>query len=336
VTIPSNSPVETSEYIAAARRRLPVLLGVPALAVLLVLLTVAMSPTRYRGTVTVAGTAFLGEGSSFSGSGAEKAFTDTFVAIAQSDGLADRVAQATGVARDDVREGLTAAPQRTTPVITVAYRTERKADAVKVASAAAQETLRSVLRLDVSQNVVTEAEAALAKAAADIDAFTARTGISLADADESVRIEQIADLEQQAIQSTARRDGSAAALRAAVDAKRKQLQEQRPALREFASLDAAETAARERLTDARKQLDVANGLLAASRSNAVVSAGDVRAVRRVDDAVRKGTAALGAGLVLGGVLVALLELASRRAAAIPLPRRRNRQAPERRAVARRA
>lgn len=339
----ATASIETSDYIAVMRRRLPVLLAVPALAVVIVLLTVVARPAVHRGTVTVAGTAFLGDASPFSGSGADKAFNDTFVAIAQSDGLADRVARTTGVDASDVRDGLTAAPQRNAPVINVGYRTSNRADAPKVARAAAEETLRSVLRVDVSQAVVNEAGAALDKARADIDAFTARTGLSPADADEEVRIDQIADLEQLAIQATARRDASAPALRAAVEAKRAQLNGQRAALREFEGLQAAETAAAERLTAARKQLDDANGLLAASRSAAVVTPGEVKEVRRVDEAVRKGTAALGAGLVLGGALVALLELADRRgvgasrtAAAIPFPRRRGRDHDRRRAVARRA
>lgn len=335
-----NSSVETSDYIAAMRRRLPVLLGIPALAVMLVLLIVATRPAEYRGTVTVAGTAFLGEGSAFSGSGADKTFNDTFVAIAESDGLADRVAAATKVDADEVREGLTAAPQRNAPVINVGYRTKSKDEATKVARAAAEETLRSVLRVDVAQEMVTQADAAVQKARADIDAFIARTGLTPADADETIRIEQIANLEQQAIQATARRDASAPALRAAVDAKRAQLNDQRAALREFSTLQDAETAASERLSAVRKQLDSANASLAASRSSAVVAVGDVKSVRKMDEAVRKGTAALGAGLVLGGALVALLELADRRAGvtrdavAIRLPRRRGRHG-GRRPVARR-
>ena len=340
--------VETSDYIAAVRRRLPVLLGVPALAVLLVLVIVATRPSQYRGTVTVAGTAFLGEGSPFSGSGADKTFNDTFVAVAESEALADRVATATKVDADDVRAGLTAAPQRNAPVINVSYRTQKKADATKVAKAAADETLRSILRVDVAQEMVNQADAALTKTRADIDAFIGRTGLSPADADESVRIEQIATLDQQAIAAAARRESSAAALRAAVEAKRTQLNDQRAALREFTGLEDAETAAAERAASARKQLDTANSYLAASRSATVVAVGDVKTVRRLDEAVRKGTAALGAGIVIGGALVALLELADRRGgiapatAAIPFPRRRGRNGrngrdnARRRAVARRA
>lgn len=340
--LPDTPSVETSDYIAVVRRRLPILIGVPALAVLLVVLIVATRPTQYRGNVTVAGSAFLGEGAPFTGSGADKAFNDTFVAVAQTDALADRVAKATSVDADEVRDGLTAAPQRNAPVINVGFRTERKPDATKVARAAAEETLRTVLRVDVAQEMVTNAEAALQKAQADIDAFTARTGLSAADADEDVRVEQIADLDQQAIQATARRDASAPALRAAVEAKRNQFKDQRVALREFALLQDNEVAVAERLAAARKQLDSANASLAASRSTTVVAVGDVKAVRRVDEAVRKGTAALAAGLVLGGALVALLELTGRRTAAagsagaIPLPRRRGRDHSKRRPVARRA
>lgn len=310
----AQAPLETSDYLAALRRRWAVIIAVPLLASLLVVAVTLMRPTEYRSTVNVAGTAFLGgEGSPFNGSGADKTFNDTFVAVAESDGLAERVAKATGVDAADIEKGLNATPVRTAPVINVTYRTDRKADAAKVARAAAEETLRTVLKVEVAEDLARQAQEAVTKSQAEIDAFTERTGLTAFDASQETRIEQISALEQQQIQATARRDAAAAnTLRAAVEAKKRELRDRAVDFRTYDVLAANQTAAVERLASARKMLDAANASVAAGRSSSVIQAGDTRAVPRVDEAVRKGAAAVGAGAILGGALVVLLELATRR------------------------
>jgi capsular polysaccharide biosynthesis protein len=306
--------METIDYWDVIRRRLTILVAVPAMAVAIVASVVLVRPAEYRATATVAGSALIGgEGSAFTGTNATKQFTDNFVALVTSDGIAARVAAATKVPEGRVSSGVGAKAVGISPVINVTYRTSSRATAGPVAKAAAREALRAVLRVDVDQEIVSEAERAVVRAQEKTDEFLTSTGLTLSDVSTDVEIQQIATLEQQALQAASRGElAGAARINAAAEAAKAALAKNAPNVRAYSNLDAAEKQAVDRLAEARTTLARSTATLAAAEHNAVISLGSTRKVSPLREAGRKGGAALAIGAALGAVLAALLELASRR------------------------
>lgn len=321
--------MEISEYLRLIKDRIWILILIPlAAAIVVVGLLLARSP-EYEATATVAVPAIIGgEDSQYAGPSGARTFVADFVAVITSPELITRISQATDVAPELISEGLSArAVDLNGSLVEVTYLTRQQATAGPVAQAAAGETIAFLFQApaQIAQQQVDEAQRAVDEAQVQLDAFAAQTGFMLDRAYEA-KAAQLSSLELQEIEARAAGDTTRSArLEDEINARSAELAELAPQVATYTNLAAQRTQAAGRLDVARDLLEQANARVEAGKSGKVVVSGSARQVSRASAIVRKGTAAVGAGLFLSVALIVLLEFAGHRRPALTTNLRSNLQ-----------
>ncbi|MGH3118476.1 MAG: hypothetical protein ACRDQ2_15455 [Gaiellales bacterium] len=308
--------MEIRDYFGTLRRRAWILLIPPLVAGGVVLAMATSTPSEYRATATVAAPSLIGTpGTPYAGVNGTKSFVADFTALATSERIVRSVAETTGLSPGRILEGLSVREVGTSSVIQVTFRTERKAKAAEVASAVAGETIKflPVGQVDLTQEMVEEAQAGVTAAEAELDAFTAESGLVVPDRDYQVMAQQVSQLEQQALAAAARGEAEEAArIAAAFPAKRAALKALAPKLATYAGLVDRQDRARQQLADATASHQTAIAFQNASDPTSVVSIAPTAEISRTEAVARKTSVAAAAALLLAIGFVALLEPTGRR------------------------
>ena len=307
--------MEIKDHLALIRRRLWIILLVPLLAGGATAGLIMRQAVSYHATATVAVPGVVGgQDGQFSGSTGNRAFTANFTAVVTSRATVDAVSADLKIPSDTILAGTTTAPIGDSSIVTVTYKTERKGDAEKVVTALAAKALnfmfdprQAIANAAKAQQAVDQANQAVLAAQAAIDAFVNETKLANPTQDYQVKAQQIASLEQQAVEAGARGEADAAArIGAAAVAMKPQLTALGGQVARYNGLIEAKTRALAQLDDARKaQADKLTQPAAVDPATAV-SVSAATASSKLHDAVQKGAAAFFAALFL--VLLAIFTL----------------------------
>jgi capsular polysaccharide biosynthesis protein len=309
--------MEINSYLAAIRRRLWILIVVPALAVAAVVAWDLRQPPEYQATATIAAPAVVGGSATnqYSGANAPRAFVADFSAAVTSPLIVDRVAEETGASPTAVRDGLSATQIGDSSLVQLTYVTPRRGQAVPVVSQAAADTIRFLFQTQVTlaEKTAGEARKAVDEVNGELSTFYKKTGQVLPDEAYRIKAEQVSDLQReqasaQAIGETTR----ASLLGTAIETKNRELAALAPQVAAYQALTERRTQALGRLNVLEEGLERAQAQFSAADPESVVVVGEVQQASQLRELVTKAAAALGAGLFLAVGIVLLLELGSRR------------------------
>ncbi len=304
--------MEIKDHLALIRRRLWLVVLVPLLAAVATAGLVLRQPQEYLATATVAVPGLVGgTDGQFSGSTGNRAFVANFVAVVHSRAIAAAVAAETNIPIDAIFAGTVTSAVGESSLVTVTYRTDKKANADPVVTALATKSLAFMFdpRLAVAEvtratGQVDAANTALTAAQAGITAFVAETKLANPSQDYQVKAQQIATLEEQAVAAGSRGEGEASArIAAAAVAMKPQLTSLGGLVARFNVLTEAKQRATAQLTEAQKGLALASAKPAAIDPATAISVSATTAAARVQSAVQKAVAAFAAAFFL--VLLAL-------------------------------
>ena len=307
--------MELKDHLAVIRRRLWLVVLVPLLAAGGTAGLVLRQPQEYLATATVAVPGLVGgQDAQFSGSTGNRAFVANFLAVVHSQAIAEAVAAETKIPVDDIIAGTVTSPVGESSVVTVTYKTDRKASADPVVTALATKSLTFMFdpRLAVAdvtraQGFVDAANKAVTDAQAAINAFVAETKLANPTQDYQVKAQQIATLEEQAVAAGSRGEADASArIAAAAVAMKPQLTALGGLVARFNVLTEGKQRALAQLDDAQKGLASASDKPAAVNPASAISVSATTDVARLQSAAQKAVAASAAAFFL--VLLALFTL----------------------------
>ena len=317
--------MEIKDHLALVRRRLWIILLVPLLAGGATAGLMMRQAVTWHATATVAVPGVVGgQDGQFSGSTGNRAFTANFTAVVTSRATADAVSAQFKIPSDTILAGTTTAPIGDSSIVTVTYKTENKAEAEKVVTALAARALnfmfdprQSIAAAAKAQQDVDVANQAVGATQGAIDAFVNETKLANPTQDYQVKAQQIAALEQQAVEAGARGETDAAnRIGAAAVAMKPQLTALGAQVARYNQLVEAKTRALAQLDDARKaQADKLTQPSAVDPATAV-STSAATANSKLHDAVQKGGAAFAAALFLVLLAIFTLEAVFRQSEAV--------------------
>jgi capsular polysaccharide biosynthesis protein len=205
--------VEIIDYLRVLRMRLAILIGLPLLSVAGVAVGVfVVQPHHYTVTATVATPALVGGATyhQYAGADANKAFVYNFVSSATSDVVLQQVADQVHLSKKEIRGGLTANESgQESSLIQLTYTTSDKKMAAPVIKAVASDTLRYLFssQLQLAQSPVTQAQTTLNNDQLALAAIRKQTG--LAEPDQTLNVLQGELASEQETQAVERADGNA-------------------------------------------------------------------------------------------------------------------------------
>lgn len=299
--------MEIKDHLALIRRRLWLVVLVPLLAAIATAGLVLRQPQEYVATATVAVPGLVGgTDGQFSGSTGNRAFVANFVAVVRSRAIAAAVAAETGIPIDAIFAGTVTSAVGESSLVTVSYRTDKKANADPVVTALATKSLAFMFDPRLAVADVTRATAsvdaannALTAAQAGITAFVAETKLANPSQDYQVKAQQIATLEEQAVAAGSRGEGEASArIAAAAVSLKPQLASLGALVARFNVLNEAKQRAGAQLTEAQKGLALAQAKPAAIDPATAISVSATTAVARMQSAIQKAVAAFAAAFFL--------------------------------------
>ena len=306
--------MEIVDYLRIARRRLWVLVGVPALAAGLALAYVLANPSPSVATVYVSPPSLMGsQNGTYTAQGASQ-FASNFVAIASSPAVRDAVAKETDVSVGDLEDGLSLEQVNLSSVVTVTYTTRDSSTAGPVAAAVARHTLTSMFgsQVPVAQAAVDSAKESVNDANAALGAFAERHGRLSVDQRYETLTAQITALENQRARYNAEGETwSADVIAEKLERLRDVAATLAPLTTQQANLLAQQEAATGTLTTSQQVLAQAQAQLAAADPSQVQapSPKEVPLTRLIVTVVLPAAAV---GVFLAIALVALLELVAQR------------------------
>jgi uncharacterized protein involved in exopolysaccharide biosynthesis len=307
--------MEIKDHLALIRRRLWLVVLVPLLAAVATAGLVLRQPQEYVATATVAVPGLVGgQDPQFGGSTGNKAFVANFLAVVHSRAIAEAVSAQTKISVDAIFAGTATLPVGDSSVVTVTYRTDRKATADPVVTALATKSLAFMFdpRLTVAattraQGAVDSANKAVTDSHAGINAFVAETKLANPSQDYQVKAQQISTLEEQAVAAASRGEADASAkIAAAAVAMKPQLATLGGLVARYNGLTETKQRALAQLDDAQKGLSTAIAQPAAVDPASAVSVSATTSVARLQSAAQKAVAAAAAAFFL--VLLALFSL----------------------------
>jgi capsular polysaccharide biosynthesis protein len=309
--------VDVGQYLDILRRRLIILVSVPALALGLVVGHSVTGPGAYSATATVAAPALVGGATAnqYSGANGLKSFVANFSAALTSPPILDKVTSETGVGKGKIKSGLSATQIGNSSVIEVTYSSASRNAAGPVAKAAASDTMVFLFttQVQLAAKPVDSARKAVSDTETQMAALTRQNGLVLPDKDYEVRAQEIASLQSAQAQATANgQAATAAALQTTIAAKQAALAQLAPTVQQYQSLLDQKAQALTNLNQAQQSLQQAQAQLAAADPSKVVSLAGTQRQSLFSAFIQKGTVAAGAGLLLALAIVALLELVPRR------------------------
>ncbi len=307
--------MEIKDHLALIRRRLWLVVLVPLLAAVATAGLVLRQPQEYLATATVAVPGLVGgQDGQFSGSTGNRAFVANFLAVVHSRAIAEAVSAETKIPVAAIFAGTVTSPVGESSLVTVTYRTDRKADADPVATALATKSLafmfdprQAVADATRAQGSVDAANNAVTGAQAGITAFVAETKLANPSQDYQVKAQQISTLEEQAVAAGSRGEADASArIAAAAVAMKPQLTALGGLVARFNVLTEAKQRSLAQLDEAQKGLAAATAKPAAIDPASAVSVSATTAAARLQSAAQKAVAAFAAAFFL--VLLALFTL----------------------------
>ena len=318
--------MELRDYLDILKRRKNILIAVPAIAALLVVGLIVVKPKQYTATATVAAPALVGGASAnqYSGANGPKAFVANFSAAATSNPVVDQVSRETGVAKNQIKSGVSATEVGTSSIMQVDYKTAKHKNAFPVAQAVASDTIVFLFKSQVqlAQQPVDAAKAALANVEGQIADLGKTSGLIVPDKDYEVRAQACASLQSAQAQAIANGQGTTASnLGNQINSCKAQLAAIAPQVQQYTALSTQKDAAVTQLNQAQQSLQQAQSQLQAADPKLVVSVSKVHPVSVIGDVLQKGLVAAFAGLFLALGIIAGLELLerSRQPATVEVP-----------------
>ena len=305
--------MELSDYLRIAKSRLWILILVPLIAGLGAAAFVLSRPQQYSAVAEIAAPALVGGANvnQYSGANGQKAYVANISAAIQSDAVLDKVAAKTHLSKSRIESGVSAAPIGESTIVDVTYQDTKKANARPVAGAVATTAMQFLFstQLESAKATVATAQQQLTDAATALDRFTADTGLVVPDKDYETRLQQIANLQEEAAQQAAANNPlGAESIRASIPVLQGELNALAPKVAQYLSLVDAKTSAQTRLDQALASLAPVEAESAAADPGRTIIVGTTKQVPKVADAVLAAAAGIGAGLFLAAGIVALLEV----------------------------
>jgi hypothetical protein len=317
--------VELRDYLDIAKRRLNVLVLVPALALLLVATATLARAAQYEATATVAAPALVGgiNANQYSGAAGLKTFVANFSAAVTSPPIINKVSSQTGVSKGRLRSGLSASEVGSSSLMEVHYRTGARRTAGSVAQGAASETIKFLFSTQVTlaQRPVDGATKALNDNDTAIANLIKQTGLVIPDRDYDLKVQAVQQLESSATTSAANGQTSTAArIQTVVDAKKAELVTLAPAVQTYQTLIDKKNQLINTLNQATTALQQAKAQFEAADPAHVVTLGRTAKVSVIGELAQREAAALAGAVLLAAGIVVLLELVGRpEALRAPLP-----------------
>jgi capsular polysaccharide biosynthesis protein len=173
--------MEIIDYFRAIGRRFWVLVLVPLVAGLVPLAYFVVRPAQYAGRVLISPTALIGGGNAdnqYTGSDAEKRFSNDVKAAVTTKRLIDQVAAETKVPAARVKSGLSIEQVAESSFMQLSYTTTHRSEAVPVVRATAENALRFLFQsqVELAHAQVDAAQKQVDKAENDLEALSRSVG----------------------------------------------------------------------------------------------------------------------------------------------------------------
>jgi hypothetical protein len=311
--------MEIIDYLRILRKRLWILIGIPVLGLIGVAAVVlVVKPEQYAATATVAPPALVGGSATnqYSGAGGAKLFVSDFESAATSNLILNPLSAKIHVAKATLRSGLTVAEVESSNFMNVTYTTQKngEAKAASIAQTVASNTLLYLFQtqVQIAQKLVTGAQAQVNSAQAAVTAYQTKIGVPEPDQRLQTVQTTISQLEQtQAVDQADGDTSTAANLNSSLNSLRAQQATLENEVSTFNNLQAQVTAAQTRLNGVTPTLQAAQAQFAAANPSKVIAVGQTEPVSRKSTLAKAGGVAVGAGLFLAVLLIALLEILRR-------------------------
>jgi capsular polysaccharide biosynthesis protein len=325
------------DYLRVARKRLWILIGLPALAAAVAAAVVLLTPPQYAVTAYVAAPALVGgvAAQQYTGTQAANQFVAAFAAAATSPKVIDEVSADTRVPAADIRDAVVVKQVGASSQLTMTYTNSDRAVVEPVTKSLASRALTFLFasQVTVATQQVTAAEADVTAATKGITDWESKNDVSQPDKLYQATLSEQSSLRQQQLSMAAvGNEQGADAAGEALEKSQKKLDELGPKLPGYEALQAQRDAATSALAEARQGLQSARAQVGAADPSQVTSVGQVAAPSKLSALIRTVPPVAGAGLLIAVLLIVLLELLNR-PAKTPAPER---PAPEAPASTRRA
>ena len=309
------------DYLGTARKRLPILIGIPVLAAVVAALVVLLTPPKYAVTTYVAAPALIGgvAAQQFSGQQAANQFVAAFAAAAGSPKVVDQVAGDTGVDKGELRDGVVVKQVGASSQLTLTFTGGEKDKAGPVAIAMTSRALTFLFasQVDVATQQVAAAQADVTAATKKITDWESSNKISQPDKRFQTTLTEQSDLRRQELElSAVGNTRGASAAEDAIEDNEKRLNELGPKLPGYQALIAQRDASTDALSDAQQGLQAAKAQVGAADPQSVSSVGEVVSVSKGAALLKTVPPVAGAGLLIAVLLVVLLEILRRPSAGV--------------------
>lgn len=304
--------MEITDYLALAKRRWLLLVGVPLLAGVLAAVVLLTAPTKYTASATVNAPALVGGSSGqYTGSQAVSQFVAAFESTASSAPVDSAVTAKTKLSADETQAGLTVSQVGGSSAVTVTFVGTVKGQAPTVVSTVAGATLAHLFdsQVTLAQSRADDAVKQVSSANTAITAWGAKNGMVDPNKVYQAQLERLNSLQQSQVTFKAQGNAAAAsALTGTIAEVDRTLKDFGPKIAAYSNLVAGRDSAASDLTSARQSLAQAKTQQTAADPAQVVWVGDEREVSRTDELVSIGLPVVGAGVFLALALIALLEV----------------------------
>ena len=308
--------METVDYLGTARKRLPILVGIPVLAALVATLVVLLTPAKFAVTTYVAAPALIGgvAAQQFAGQQAANQFVAAFAAAATSPKVIDQVSADTGVDKDELRDGVVVKQVGASSQLTLTFTgsAKDKVAPVAVAMTARALTFLFASQVDVATQQVAAAEADVTAATKKITDWEAANKVTQPDKLWQATLTEQGSLRQEELrQSAVGNTRGADAARDAIEDNQKRLNDIGPKLPGYQALIAQRDASSNALAEAQQGLQAARAQVGAADPKSVSSTSDVVSESKLSALAKTVPPVAGAGLLIAVLVVVLLEIVRR-------------------------
>ncbi|RKT78447.1 subunit length determinant protein [Terracoccus luteus] len=304
--------MEITDYLAIARRRWMLLIGVPLLAAVIAGVVLFTAPVQYTATATVNAPALVGGSSGqYTGSQAVTQFVSAFQSTAASAPVDDAVRAQTTLQPGQIEDGLAVTQIGGSSAVSITFTGTKNGEPTKVVSTVASATLKQMFdsQVTLGQARVDQARKDVSAANAAINAWGAKNNMVDPTRVYQAQLERLSSLQQsQASLKAQGNDAAASALSGTITEVNNSLKGYGPKIAEFNDLSATRDSAQADLTTARQNLAQAKTQQTAADPSQVVWVSGQRKLERTDEVVSVGLPVLGAGIFLALALIAVLEL----------------------------
>lgn len=304
--------MEINDYLAIAKRRWMLLIGVPLLAGLIAVGVLMAAPEKYTATATVNAPALVGGSSGqYTGSQAVTQFVAAFQSTAASTPVDTAVLGATRLQPGQIEDGLAVTQVGGSSAVSITFTSTTNGEPAKVVSTVASATLAQMFdsQVTLAQSRVDDAAKQVAAGNTAINEWGAKNNMVDPTRVYQSQLERLNALQQTQASLKAQGNATAAgALSGTITEVSNQLKGFGPKIAEFNNLMATRDSAQAELTSARQALSQAKTQKTAADPSQVVWVSGQRKLDRTDEMLSVGLPVVGAGVFLAIALIAALEL----------------------------